>query len=182
MYPLNTSFHFDTSLLQFFTSLPFTTTLNFSSVLSENNAYKNTWNAIKHAELFLMLCTFSKVNNVPEKTIMVNPDFSWKVLTSNKNVTEFVENVPEKLTNVGSFLHLLEFVDRSSVCPGIWRSKIQREFYWLEIWMTTNYKNRQELKSSLKAKHKVERIFKAQTVYFFASWGWFKFICTECIV
>ena len=66
-----------------------------------------------------MLCTLSKVNNVPEKTIMVNPDFSWKILTSNKNVTEFVENVPEKLTNVGNFLHLLDFVDRSSVCPGI---------------------------------------------------------------
>ena len=30
MYPLNTSFHFDTSPLQFFTSLPFTTTLKFS--------------------------------------------------------------------------------------------------------------------------------------------------------
>mgnify|MGYP000235326634 CR=1 FL=1 len=56
---------------------------------------------------------------VPEKTIMVNPDFSWKVLTSNKNVTELVENVPEKLKNVGSVLHLLDFVDRSSVCPGI---------------------------------------------------------------
>ena len=69
--------------------------------------------------LFLMLCTFSKVNNVPEKTIMVNPDFTWKVLTSNKNVTEFMENVPEKLTNMGNFLHLLDFVDRSSICPGI---------------------------------------------------------------
>lgn len=89
------------------------------SVLSENNVFKNTWNAIKHAELFLMLCTFSKVNNVPEKTIMVNPDFTWKVLTSNKNVTEFMENVPEKLTNMGNFLHLLDFVDRSSICPGI---------------------------------------------------------------
>lgn len=30
MYPLNTSFLFDTSPLQFFTSLPFTTTLKFS--------------------------------------------------------------------------------------------------------------------------------------------------------
>ena len=66
-----------------------------------------------------MLCTLSKVNNVPEKTKMVNPDFSWKILTSNKIATEFVENVPEKLTNVGNFLHLIDFVDRSSVCPGI---------------------------------------------------------------
>ena len=89
------------------------------SVLSENNAFKNQWNVIKHSELFLMLCTFTKVNNVPEKTIMVNPDFTWKVLTSNRNVTEFVENVPEELTNMESFLHLLDFVDRSSICPGI---------------------------------------------------------------
>ena len=89
------------------------------SVLSGNNAFKNQWNVIKHSELFLMLCTFTKVNNVPEKTIMVNPDFTWKVLTSNRNVTEFVENVPEELTNMESFLHLLDFVDRSSICPGI---------------------------------------------------------------
>lgn len=27
------------------------------SILSENNALKNSWNLIKHSELFLMLCT-----------------------------------------------------------------------------------------------------------------------------
>ena len=89
------------------------------SVLSENNALKNSWNLIKHSELFLMLCTFTRVNNVPEKTIIVNTDFTWKILTSNRNITEFVENVPEELTNMESFLHLLDFVDRSSICPGI---------------------------------------------------------------
>ena len=103
------------------------------SVLSENNAFQNTWNAIKDAELFLMLCTFSKVNNVPEKTIMVNPDFSWKV-TSNKNFTEFVENVPENCTNMGNFLHLLDFVQEFD----------DQKFYWFKIWVTTNDKNRKE--------------------------------------
>jgi len=89
------------------------------SVLSESNALKNSWNLIKHSELFLMLCTFTRVNNVPEKTIIVNTDFTWKILTSNRNITEFVENVPEELTNMESFLHLLDFVDRSAICPGI---------------------------------------------------------------
>jgi len=66
-----------------------------------------------------MLCAFTRVNNVPEKTIIVNTDFTWKILTSNRNVKEFVEDVPEELTNMESFLHLLDFVDRSSICPGI---------------------------------------------------------------
>ena len=66
-----------------------------------------------------MLCTFTRVNNVPEKTFIVNTDFTWKVLASNRNVTEFVENVPQELTNVESFLYLLDFVDKSSICPGI---------------------------------------------------------------
>jgi len=34
-------------------------------------------------------------------------------------MSQFVENVPEDLTNMESFLHLLDFVDRSSICPGI---------------------------------------------------------------
>ena len=60
---------------------------------------------------------------------MVNPDFTCKVLTSNRNVTEFVENVPEELTNMESFLHLLDFVGRSFVCPGIEDQKFKELTY-----------------------------------------------------
>lgn len=85
----------------------------------ENNVFKNIWNVIKYVEFFFMLCIFSKVNNVLEKIIMFNFDFMWKVLILNKNVIEFMENVLEKLINMGNFFYLFDFVDRSFICLGI---------------------------------------------------------------
>lgn len=87
------------------------------SVLCESDVLKNNWNLIKHSELFLMLCTFT--NNAPEKTLIVNTDFTFIILASNRNVTEFMENGPEHLTNLDSFLRVLRFIDVSTICPGI---------------------------------------------------------------
>ena len=60
------------------------------------------------------------------------------------------------------------------------------KFHWFKIWMTTNDKNRKEstrIESISKSETQSwKNFFKVQTVYFFASWSRFKFICTECIV
>ena len=85
--------------------------------LCESDVLKTNWNLIKRSELFLMLCTFT--NNAPEKTLIVNTDLTFKILASNRNVTEFMENGPEHLTNLDSFLHVLRFIDVSTICPGI---------------------------------------------------------------
>ena len=83
------------------------------TVISHSNVLKNQWNLIEHFQ-------FSNANtNVPEKTLIVNKDFSWRVLALNRNVTESMENVPELLITLESFLHLLDFSDRSTVCLGI---------------------------------------------------------------
>ena len=36
-----------------------------------------------------------------------------------------MKNVPEELTDLKSFLHLIDFVDRSSICPGIDNQKFK---------------------------------------------------------
>ena len=56
-----------------------------------------------------MLCTFT--NNAPEKTLIVN--------------TDFMENGPEHLSNLDSFLHVLRFIDVSNICPGIKKEKLK---------------------------------------------------------
>ena len=93
------------------------------SVLCESDDLKNNWNLIKHSELFLMLCTFT--NNAPEKTLIVNTDFTFIILASNRNVTEFMENGPEHLANLDSFLRVLRFIDVSTICPGIKNEKLK---------------------------------------------------------
>jgi len=63
-YPLNTSFHFVTFFLLFYTSLLFTTDYTqVLPVLFESDAFKNRWNLIKNSELFLILWT------LPESTM-----------------------------------------------------------------------------------------------------------------
>ena len=70
-----------------------------------------------------MLCTFT--NNTPEKTLIVNTDFTFIILALNRNVTEFIENGPEHLTNLDSFLHVLRFIDVSTICPGKENEKLK---------------------------------------------------------
>ena len=101
---------------------------NFSHVckiLSGDNVLQNNWNQIKHSELFLMLCTFTSNTTAPEKTVIVNIDFTWRVIASNINVNESMADIPEELTPLESFLHLLDFVDRSTVCPGICDARLR---------------------------------------------------------
>ena len=92
--------------------------------LSDDGVLNSNWNLIKHSELFLMLCTFAGNATVPEKTVIINPDFSWRVVAANKDVKESMVNVPEQVSTVESFLHLLDFVDRSTICPGIYEKAL----------------------------------------------------------
>lgn len=60
---------------------------NYSSVftsLLDDGVLNNNWNLIKYSELFLMLFTFAGNATVPEKTVIINSDFSWRVVAANK--------------------------------------------------------------------------------------------------
>lgn len=94
------------------------------TILSDESVLNNKWNLIKHSELFLVLCTFGGNATVPEKTVIINPDFSWRVIAANHDVKGSLVNVPEQVSTVESFLHLLDFVDRSTVCPGIYEKAL----------------------------------------------------------
>ena len=52
------------------------------TILSSEGVFRNQWNLIKHSELFLMLCTFSTrgITPVPERTVVVNTDLTWRVI------------------------------------------------------------------------------------------------------
>ena len=91
------------------------------NILSNDGVFRSQWNLIKHSELYLMLCTFSSsgIAPVPEKTVIVNTDFSWKVIACNLSVNDSVLNTPKHLVTLDSFLLLLDFVDKFNVCPGI---------------------------------------------------------------
>ena len=91
------------------------------NILSNDGVFRNQWNLIKHSELYLMLCTFSTsgITPVPEKTVIVNTDFSWKVIACSLSADDSVLNTPKHLVTLDSFLLLLDFVDKCNVCPGI---------------------------------------------------------------
>jgi len=60
------------------------------------------------------------------------------------------------------------------------------KFYRFKIWMTTNYKNRKEsTRIKIISKSEIQswkNFLNFKQFTFFASWGRFKFICTECTV
>lgn len=91
------------------------------TILSNDGVFKNQWNLIKHTELYLMLCTFSTngTTPVPEKTVIVNTDLTWRVIASNLSANESVSDVPQHLVTLDSFLLLLDFVDKCNICHGI---------------------------------------------------------------
>ena len=97
---------------------------NYSRVfttLSNDGVFRNQWNLIKHSELFLMLCTFSTngITPVPERTVIVNTDLTWRVIACNSSVNDSVFNTPKHLVTLDSFLLLLDFVDKCNICTGI---------------------------------------------------------------
>ena len=91
------------------------------TILSNDGTLRHQLNLIKHCELYLMLCTFSTEDNrpVPERTLIINTDFTWRVIVSNQILNMSVPNVPEHLASLESFLLLLDFVDNTNLCLGI---------------------------------------------------------------
>lgn len=90
------------------------------SVLSKDNILKSKWNLIEHSNLFMMLCTFTPgvTPPLPEKSIMINLDFSYKVFACNIHVTD-LKDIPNEVSHTERFVKLLDYVDEHSVCPGI---------------------------------------------------------------
>ena len=91
------------------------------TILSNEDVFRNQWNLIKHSELFLMLCTFSTsgIAPVPERTVIVNTDLTWRVIACNSSANDSVLNTPKHLVTLDSFLLLLDLVDKCNICPGI---------------------------------------------------------------
>ena len=93
------------------------------SVLSKDNILKSKWNLIEHSNLFMMLCTFTPgvTPPVPEKSIMINLDFTYKAFACNIHVTN-LKDIPNEVSHTEHFVKLLDYryVDEhGSVCPGI---------------------------------------------------------------
>ena len=90
------------------------------SVLSKDNILKSKWNLIEHSNLFMMLCTFTPgvTPPLPEKSIMINLDFTYKVFAGNIHVTD-LKDIPNEVSHTERFVKLLDYVDEHSVCPGI---------------------------------------------------------------
>jgi len=68
-----------------------------------------------------MLCSFEidgDLIQVPQKTIIVNTDFTWKVLAVNKTI-DLIDGIPKHIENLDNFLKLMDYVDCSVVCPSI---------------------------------------------------------------
>lgn len=96
---------------------------NFStvfSVLNKDNILTSKWNLIEHSDLFLMLCTFTPgvTPPVPEKSIMINLDFTYKVFACNIHVTN-LKDISGEVNHMEHFVKLLDYVDQHVVCPGI---------------------------------------------------------------
>jgi len=96
---------------------------NFSTVfnvLNKDNILESKWNLIEHSDLFMMLCTFTPgvTPPVPEKSIMINLDFTYKVFACNIHVTN-LKDIANELNNIEHFVKLLDYVDQHIVCPGI---------------------------------------------------------------
>ena len=93
---------------------------NCIQCLSRHNILKSKWNLIEHSNLFMMLCTFTPgvTPPVPEKSIMINLDFSYKVFACNIHVTN-LKDIPNEVSHTEHFVKLLDYVDEHSVCPGI---------------------------------------------------------------
>ena len=91
------------------------------TILSNDGVFRNQWNLIKHSELFLMLCTFSTsgITSVPERTVIVNTDLTWRVIACNSSANDSVLNIPKRLVTLDSFLLLLDLVDKCNICTGI---------------------------------------------------------------
>ena len=68
----------------------------------------------------MMLCTFTPgvTPPVPEKSIVINLDFTYIVFACNIHVTN-LEDIPNEVSHTEHFLKLLDYVDEHSVCPGI---------------------------------------------------------------
>ena len=90
------------------------------SVLNKDNILKSKWNLIEHSDLFMMLCTFvpGVTPPVPEKSIMINLDFTYKVFACDILVTN-LENIPNEVSHTEHFVKLLDYVDQHPVCAGI---------------------------------------------------------------
>ena len=68
-----------------------------------------------------MICTFTPgAPPVPEKTILINLDFTYKVICCNIHVPrDTFSDIPNTVSTAEHFLKLLDYVDHSVVCPGI---------------------------------------------------------------
>ena len=75
------------------------------TILSNNSVFRNQWNLIKHSELFLMLCTFSTsgITPVPQRTVIVNTDLTWRVIDCNSSANDSVLDTPKHLVTLDSF-------------------------------------------------------------------------------
>jgi hypothetical protein len=58
---------------------------------------------------------------VAEKTLIINTNFSWKVIINNISIENLKNDgtFPSQLNTSGKFLQLLNFIDKASVCCGI---------------------------------------------------------------
>ena len=93
------------------------------TILSDNGTLKSKWHLIKHSGLFLMISTFcltsASSTPIPEKTVIVNIDFTWRLIFNNLSIGELQHNSPIHLDNAEKFLQLLDLVDNGIACPGI---------------------------------------------------------------
>ena len=91
------------------------------TILSNDGVFRNQWNFMKLSELYLMLCNFSTSGGtpVPERTVIVDTDFTWRVIVGNSSASNYVLNTPKHLDTLDSFLLLLDLVDKCNICPGI---------------------------------------------------------------
>lgn len=81
---------------------------------------KSKWTLTEHSDLFMMLCTFTPgvTPPVPEKSVMINLDFIYKVFACNINVTN-LKDISNEVNSTEQFVKLLDYVDQHIVCPGI---------------------------------------------------------------
>ena len=104
---------------------------NFTTVfrvLKKDNVLKSKWNIFEHSDLFMMLCTFTPgvTPPVPEKSIKINLDFTYKVFACNIHVTN-LKDIPNEVSHTDHFVKLLDYVDQHTVCPGIvWNEKLKQ--------------------------------------------------------
>ena len=61
---------------------------------------------------------YKGVTPVPERTVIVNTDLTWRVIACNSSSNDSMLNTPKHLVTLDSS-PLLDLVDKCNICPGI---------------------------------------------------------------